>query len=407
MNKLLITVFLLCTSFTTNAIAEPYLSDSAKQKYLAWIKEIRQTTHSARFALAIAPNGAWGSHWGYTIAQAKSKALKQCKKYAKSSPCEVVDVDGKSDFINQKTGEPLSYCYNTATNYWYFNNSLATCGSDIKVTKQEYTNRRLKQSGLPKTGNSYELLGSGSFVAQCEKNNQLDVNYSGSRCDLEWDKLGESNRCKIRNSIITFQTYDSAGPAKLNVSTGKLKHGASTYKCILAGDIKVVEKEDTSSSSSTNSSSSSTKVWCAHSGGVAFLIPTTCDAWDGTAYKYEYQAKEANKRGKNWCTTASSVSYIENNQYGACASKGGTSFASKEEAEAEFRRLNKGNSSSSTSSSSTSTGSDYDPTVELEYWKLVRDSNDVDLLQDYLDEYPNGKFAPLARLKIKKLQSSE
>ena len=59
----------------------------------------------------------------------------------------------------------------------------------------------------------------------------------------------------------------------------------------------------------------------------------------------------------------------------------------------------------SISTSSTSSVSDYDPAVELEYWKLVRDGNDVDLLQDYLDEYPNGKFAPLAKLKIKKLRS--
>ena len=54
-----------------------------------------------------------------------------------------------------------------------------------------------------------------------------------------------------------------------------------------------------------------------------------------------------------------------------------------------------------------SSGSNYDPAIELEYWKIVKDSNDNDLLQNYLDEYPNGKFAPLARLKIKKLLSSE
>jgi hypothetical protein len=326
MNKLLVTVFLLCTWFTTNAIAEPYLSDSAKQKYLAWIKEIRQTTHSARFALAVAPNGAWGSHWGYTIAQAKTKALKQCKKYAKSSPCEVVDVDGKSDFINQKTGEPLSYCYNKATNYWYFNNSLSTCGSDVKVTKQEYTNKRLKRSGFSKTEGSYELLASGSFVAQCEKNNKLEVRYSGSNCSLDWDKGGESTRCKIKNSIMKFSSYDSAGQATLNFQSSVLKGRGGVYKCILAGDIKVVEEEDTSSTSGASSSSSS----------------------------------------------STSIS-----------------------------------TSGSTSTSSTTSGSDDDPAVELEYWNLVRDSNDVDLLQDYLDEYPNGKFAPLARLKIKKLLSSE
>ena len=328
MIKRLVLVASVCLSvlFTTNAIAEPYVSDSVKQGYLDWIKDTRQITRTARFALAVAPNGAYGADWGYTIAQAKTRALKQCKKYAKSSSCEIMDVDGKSDFINQKTEEPLSYCYNTATNYWYFNNSLSTCGSDVKVTKQEYTNKRLKQSGLSKPGGPYELLGSGSFVAQCEKNNKLDVTYTGETCDLEWNKLGDSNRCKIRNSVMTFQTYDSAGPAKLNFSSGELKHGANTYKCILAGDIKVVEEEDTSSTSATSSNSSS--------------------------------------------STSTSTS-------------------------------------GSTSTSSTSSGSDDDPAVELEYWKLVRNTNDVDLLQDYLDEYPNGKFAPLARLKIKKLQSSE
>ena len=78
MIKRLVLVASVCLSvlFTTNAIAEPYMSDSTKQKYLAWIKEIRQTTHSARFALAVAPNGAYGADWGYTIAQAKKKALR-------------------------------------------------------------------------------------------------------------------------------------------------------------------------------------------------------------------------------------------------------------------------------------------------------------------------------------------
>ena len=62
-------------------------------------------------------------------------------------------------------------------------------------------------------------------------------------------------------------------------------------------------------------------------------------------------------------------------------------------------------SSSSTSASTTSSGTKYDPAIELEYWELVKDSSDLDLLQSYLDEYPNGKFAPLARLKIKKLKN--
>ena len=37
--------------FSPNAIAEPYLSDSTKQKYLEWIKEIRQISASKHFLL--------------------------------------------------------------------------------------------------------------------------------------------------------------------------------------------------------------------------------------------------------------------------------------------------------------------------------------------------------------------
>jgi len=44
------------------------------------------------------------------------------------------------------------------------------------------------------------------------------------------------------------------------------------------------------------------------------------------------------------------------------------------------------------------------PAIELEFWKTIKDSDDPEMFQAYLDEYPNGKFAPLARLKIKKLK---
>ena len=55
----------------------------------------------------------------------------------------------------------------------------------------------------------------------------------------------------------------------------------------------------------------------------------------------------------------------------------------------------------------------FDPTksntvaVELEYWDTVKDSGDIEYIQSYLDQYPNGKFVPLARLKIKRLEKEE
>lgn len=52
----------------------------------------------------------------------------------------------------------------------------------------------------------------------------------------------------------------------------------------------------------------------------------------------------------------------------------------------------------------------FDPTnsdkvaVEVEYWNTVKDIGDADYIQSYLDQYPGGKFAPLANLMIKRLK---
>ena len=44
-----------------------------------------------------------------------------------------------------------------------------------------------------------------------------------------------------------------------------------------------------------------------------------------------------------------------------------------------------------------------DNTVEVEFWNSIKGSDDPDEYRIYLDEYPAGKFAKLAKLRIKKL----
>lgn len=78
------------------------------------------------------------------------------------------------------------------------------------------------------------------------------------------------------------------------------------------------------------------------------------------------------------------------------------------EAQSSFikqREAPSGSTSSSETSASTGSSVVDDLAVELEFWQTVKDSDDPDLLQAYLDEYPNGKFVPLAKIKIRKLQS--
>ncbi len=42
---------------------------------------------------------------------------------------------------------------------------------------------------------------------------------------------------------------------------------------------------------------------------------------------------------------------------------------------------------------------------EVSFWESVRNSNDKDMLQAYIDEFPNGTFVPLAKIKLKKIQT--
>ncbi len=44
--------------------------------------------------------------------------------------------------------------------------------------------------------------------------------------------------------------------------------------------------------------------------------------------------------------------------------------------------------------------------AEIEFWQTVRNSQDPSELQAYLDIYPQGEFAPLARIRLKKLTNT-
>ena len=103
-----------------------------------------------------------------------------------------------------------------------------------------------------------------------------------------------------------------------------------------------------------------------------------------------------------WCALETTLAHtIED----LCTTHEGKIFATRKQAEIETNIMWGGGLPQQNHAAATQPK--QDPAIEFEYWQLVKDSADPDLLQSYLDEYPNGKFVPLARLKIKKLQSSE
>ena len=47
-----------------------------------------------------------------------------------------------------------------------------------------------------------------------------------------------------------------------------------------------------------------------------------------------------------------------------------------------------------------------DKMLDLEFWKTVRSSNDADMLEAYLEAFPDGVYAKLAKLMLLKLKKS-
>tara|TARA_Y100001960_G_scaffold252436_1_gene269561 strand:+ start:357 stop:488 length:132 start_codon:yes stop_codon:yes gene_type:complete len=41
------------------------------------------------------------------------------------------------------------------------------------------------------------------------------------------------------------------------------------------------------------------------------------------------------------------------------------------------------------------------------FWQSVKDSSSVDMVREYLNQFPNGMFAGLARIRIKELEAAQ
>ena len=78
------------------------MSDADKDKYLEVLR--KGIDGESTLALAIDADGFWTWHSGTTPFMAKTNALNYCKQKSKRrDTCKIVDVDGKSDFIKQRT----------------------------------------------------------------------------------------------------------------------------------------------------------------------------------------------------------------------------------------------------------------------------------------------------------------
>ena len=82
-----------------------------------------------------------------------------------------------------------------------------------------------------------------------------------------------------------------------------------------------------------------------------------------------------------WCATKNSAS---RKTASSCNYISGQVFTTKAEAEAEHRRLER-------------------EAAEIEFWQSIKDANNTDLFEAYVDQYPDGAYVSIAKIKIKEL----
>jgi hypothetical protein len=202
------------------------MSDADKKKYL---KLVKQYFGEATFALAVDADGWWAYNAAQSPPAAKTKALALCKEHSKKpETCKIVDVDGKSDFVKNKSSSAAStsgksvWCASASSVYW--------------ITEASCKYRQLK--GFPTKAQAQAehkwLKGIATASApqptpQPEPEPVETTTVDNSALDLEfWQSIKDSNDPDMyREYLRQFPSGVYAGLAKLKIKK-------------LGGDTKVV-----------------------------------------------------------------------------------------------------------------------------------------------------------------------
>jgi hypothetical protein len=137
--------------------------------------------------------------------------------------------------------------------------------------------------------------------------------------------------------------------------------------------------------------------------------PKTCKIVDvnGTSdfiKKRTQTTSSATTKKLVWCATKYSAS---RQLASSCNYRSGQVFTTKAEAEAEHRRLERQAAVNSTSGSWCTRFPDSfackEKAAEIEFWQSIKDANNTDLFEAYVDQYPDGAYISIAKIKIKEL----
>jgi hypothetical protein len=213
--RIAITLCLLGLVIGFDALA---MSDADKKKYL---KLVNQYFGEAILALAVDADGRWAYNGAQSPPAAKTKALALCKEHSKKpETCKIVDVDGKSDFVKNKSSSTTSttassskyvWCA-TKHSFWKVNRTSA-CGS-AKVFASKYQaqaeHQRLKGIATASAPQPTPQPEPKPVQATAVDNSALDLEF--------WQSIKDSNDADMyREYLRQFPSGVYAGLAKLKI----------------------------------------------------------------------------------------------------------------------------------------------------------------------------------------------
>jgi hypothetical protein len=220
---------------------------------------------------------------------------------------------------------------------------------------------------------------------------------------------------------------------KLNYRARKVIYRLRNSECVeLGGESFLTEAKAKSalgywvapSGSTSTASNSVSRVYCYDADNKIFYNPTRCSESDVQISESEYSNQKIDslstsstaKAKLGWCLTRSMMGSMGAYQLNpnikvTCKAAGGKFFAEKSEnLEKQVLRANQaykvtkllGGQNSPTASFKKEDLTSFDKTIEVELWRSIENSMDSEEYQIYLDQYPTGAFAKLAKSRIKK-----
>ena len=223
MFRIVILVLLTCigVSGSFNAVA---FSESSKQEYLDWLKSL---AGGAVGAMAVCPGKGWSSGAGFSADEAKRKALEVCKqRHCGGAPCEIKDVDGKSNFVRSNGG---------SSNEVLDDSSFALSNKDKEIVKNiglpaEYITIALGGEWKYRTYNQWDKI----IEKLIANNNNLNIVLigSGNAKDISEKLLKKMPLKNLFNCVDQFTFNQTAQIIKksqvLLCCDGGLMHAANS-----------------------------------------------------------------------------------------------------------------------------------------------------------------------------------